>query len=1677
MSEAGKMNLGQGPGSMLNQAQKAADSKEYLVEGAKLFCVNGSNITQLKLPTGHGYTSGGKKKVNCKDCKACENIPYFGECRKNEKDHKCEGFMDLVDKWENTAVGTGKAETVGGEEAISMSSVLLCKKGGVIIPVTSGQGYDGKINWSAFLKRYQNVFRWVAGKNMLCQVYGKDPINMNTGNYIYEKEDLVINGNMPLSFQLFYNAMDCGDQQVLGEGWNHNYGVRLIKLKEEELLGIVMEDGRELPYCRKLGDSYAPVMGDGGILNKSENGYQFEREDGTVYEFDQEGKLCSQKDRNGNSRKFTYNSDGLLECVDNGTGGRLNYTFNKERKLIYVEDHTGRKISLKYQYGKLRWFTNSMGNTYTYEYNENGKVNGIITPRDILGVKNEYDGVDRVRKQTMPDGGVTEFRYDDENNRTYMLEQNGNLVIYECDKLMRNVRTIYEDGEEIFEYNDRNQKIRYTDKNGNTTRYAYDNQGNMSKVIDPMGQKFYMTYDKRNLLVNIKYPNGTSIKNSYNENGKLIETVDRCGYSTKIEYVNGNDINRVIQADGTEWGFQYDGKGHISQITDPLGNSRSFFYNELGQQKKYIDGNGNQTLYSYNKAGKLEEVTNAAGDKRRYEYNDSGRIIEIKDFDDSIHHMEYDACNRCCKYTDPEGNVTSYEYDGMGKMVKKSLPNGGAYLYSYSHLGYIEAATDPIGNITTYCHDPNGNCIRITESNGAETLYSYDALNRPVSKTEADGLITTYEYNSNNRVAKVMDNFGNQSTIEYDDKGNPVDVTDVYGNHTLFSYDCFDQIVRRTDGAGRKTDYSYYPGKLLKEVRYCDGAGKEFWYDGNGNVIKTKNQDGFVVNFTYDCLNRCIEAGDCRGYKKKYTYDKTENLTSLTDANGNMTQYEYTPGGTLKKITDPLGTITCYEYDSMKNLISAVKSGGGKSETTDYHRDLLGKIESITNALGNTEYYEYDAMGNITKKTDRDGGETCFSYTLVGLLEKVNYPDGREMLMEYDSLRRLRGIKDWQGYTEIDWGKYKHLESITDHKGRRVSYELEQMGNLAAITYPNGRKVKYSYDSCLRLSKLTDGENIVNYRYNKNGLLEERLFSNELKTVYSYNQAGKLTGLVNQSSGKILDQYTYSYDPVGNKTGIVKNRYGAKSDNGQFQYEYNPLNQITRVLKNEKILREYKYDAFGNRIFKRDGENETHYTYNPGNQLVKEIGVEIKEYEYDLRGNLSDVLVNGGLSRRYEFDAENHMSRVYDENGLLSMYQYNALGHRIGKTVWDKKLPGGESEQEYVLDFTKRGKNLLEKIENGETEDYVWDKNVVSSIGKYCKKQFLNDEMGSSIRACYSNGRQAGLWEYDEFGEAADQSGRTEQTFGFTGYQWDESSRTYYAQAREYSSSLGTFISEDAVNDIIGLPQTLNHYAYCYGNPSKWIDVNGRFTQKEANQLIADYLVDEYGRSFEAWKDDITDKIDQVGKSVHHGVDVVGKAVNDGVQVVKDGTSKVNAAVNEFWSNEIYGVDTELHSDIKTNLTVKTHKGGSYIVISKDRYNKFKGWSFNLSLDVPYTEASIGFNLSGKDMTINSWKTKSYIKIKDVDKKLNYSMGWGYNKEGLYINESWGGGKDTLPLELPNGVTIDSHAKIIWSISKDETIVPWDTILECVRIAALASIAIALAPETGGWSLGLLCGA
>ena len=94
------------------------------------------------------------------------------------------------------------------------------------------------------------------------------------------------------------------------------------------------------------------------------------------------------------------------------------------------------------------------------------------------------------------------------------------------------------------------------------------------------------------------------------------------------------------------------------------------------------------------------------------------------------------------------------------------------------------------------------------------------------------------------------------------------------------------------------------------------------------------------------------------------------------------------------------------------------------------------------------------------------------------------------------------------------------------------------------------------------------------------------------------------------------------------------------------------------------------------------------------------------------------------------------------------------------------------------------------------------------------------DELGSPMRV----GRFK-MYGFDEFGNTLVDVPNGAQPFGFTGYQRDEVAGTWYAQAREYDAGLGRMISEDRAKD------GSNWYAYCGGNPLRYIDPTGLFCE------------------------------------------------------------------------------------------------------------------------------------------------------------------------------------------------------------------------------------------------------
>ena len=1436
-------------------------------------CTNGSETGRLKIPAGHGYTSGGKNKANCEDCKEPDNIPYFGRCSKNKVTHKCEGFMKLADKWHNISDSLRSVEKVGGADAINMKSVLLCNKGGLIMPVTSGQGYEKRINLTEFNKKFQKTILWSLGKGFICYVLGRDPINLNTGNYIYEKEGLVISGNTRLSFRLMYNSMSTDRKGCVGEGWSHNYGTHIRREKEGGLFYLCLDDGRNVPYRRNVGDIYTPIFGDRGMLKKEKDGFLYRTSDGMEYVFDKDGRLLTRKDREGNTDSFFHNNEGQLIRVSGANGGELFYTYNKEGNLIRVNDHTGREIRLWYRYGRLWKFVNESGHAYVYGYNENGRLESIVTPRGIRGVFNEYDAANRVVKQVLPDGSVAEMMYDDENMRSYVKNPDGSMVIHEMDEKFRNVKNIYEDGEEVFGYNDSNQRTFYVDKNGNKTKYRYDGRGNLTGITNALGQVTEYRYDSNNRLQVVSAGGKELRRNTYDGKGRLIKSTDAIGRSRETAYREDGLPKQIFQPDKSSIFFEYDDRGNMISVTDSRGSTYQYTYDSLNRVKAFTDAEENTIQYMYDEENHLTSIINPEGNARIYTYNESGKIVNICDFDGKEFSIEYDAMNNPSKLVDKEGRITWRQYDMMGNLKEEILPSGvviSRFYDVYNRPIKVEIRKNrketEASAVNMYDYDLVGNLKHISMGNGEEVLselsYTYDALNRIVQTINPTGGKTLFAYNMEGYVKSITDPAGNVKTFSYNDAGEMEEATDIYGNTTKYTYNLLGQIASITDGAGRTICYQYQPGGLKERVIYPNGRKTDYTYDSLGRVKGKMDGNGYGLFYHYDSMGRIIKVTSSTGQEKSYAYDLAGNVVSVCNANKMVTHYEYSAGGNLTAVTDALGNRTEYTYDIMNNLTGICQRGqyGEENREIFYERNPLGQTECIRDVFGQEEYFQYDALGRMVLKVDKDGYRTEYAYAPDGKIENIAYGDGTRVEMEYTSLRQIALVRDWLGETKIKRDLQGNPVQIMDHEGRCVKYEWGSMGEKRSITYPDGKTVRYGYDRLLRLNELvqeeTGKENFrIAYQYNRDGKLSEKQISEHVSTCWEYNSLGLLRELVHKDEKGILDRYCYDYDAMGNKVQVEKMRRGLSAESGSYVYHYDAINRLKRVEKDGKALRNYSYDSFGNRTEMVDyvTDKKTVCIYNALNQMVSEEVLEKKSiyagenisehlsaegvkktYTYDLRGNMTAEYQGNEILFGYTYNAMNRLGHAWNWKEQDAEYYYNGIGYRVGKS-------NNGMEEKYLLDLTRPYHNLL-TVEGGEkSQSFYWDINTAAmeEDGK-SPRFYLNDELGSPLRVIYRTGK-GDVYGYDEFGndlcfldEATDSSVHYTkqgegQPFGYTGYCYDDISGTYFAQMREYRPEKGRFTAEDVIRGNGIEPNTLNRYGYCWGNPENMVDSDGKF--------------------------------------------------------------------------------------------------------------------------------------------------------------------------------------------------------------------------------------------------------
>lgn len=385
-----------------------------------------------------------------------------------------------------------------------------------------------------------------------------DPVNLSTGNFIYDFEDLAIDGEIPLSFHRYYNSKD-SRISVLGKSFRHNYEIYL-NVNDDGEVDIIMEDGQHKVFAVENGVYYGKNTATDFLTSDKQHFYLKDVDDNT-YIFDKDKKLIRIENRNNLGISLTYDEDKLLIKVVNDYGDCLNYEYDEKTNLLArVFDHTGRDVVITYSDEKrIKTVCSALGKNISYEYASNGRIKDIVNSQKIHTVENIYDKKFRVIRQLFSDGGSMSFEYDDENHTVTQAERNGVQTIFVHDGQYRNTEIRYADGTvEKFVYNDKNQCIKYTDRLGRIQRMSYDNRGNLIQKIDALKRRLNMTYDASGRLLSMSINGIQKVKNDYDAKGNLVRTEDSTGNGvTVINDKHGRPIERQYP-DGSRSAVTYD---------------------------------------------------------------------------------------------------------------------------------------------------------------------------------------------------------------------------------------------------------------------------------------------------------------------------------------------------------------------------------------------------------------------------------------------------------------------------------------------------------------------------------------------------------------------------------------------------------------------------------------------------------------------------------------------------------------------------------------------------------------------------------------------------------------------------------------------------------------------------------------------------------------------------------------------------------------------------------------------------------------------------------------------------------------------------------------------------------------------------------------------------------------
>ena len=784
-------------------------------------------------------------------------------------------------------------------------------------------------------------------------------------------------------------------------------------------------------------------------------------------------------------------------------------------------------------------------------------------------------------------------------------------------------------------------------------------------------------------------------------------------------------------------------------------------------------------------------------------------------------------------------------YDVLDRATSVTLPDNSttttAYTVDNGSHALVTTVTDALHNVQATHTNGSGKTVKTIQKSGPDgeitTSFEYDGIQRLVRVTDTEGNVTTSTYDMGDRRTEVNHPASGITSFTYDALGNVLTKQTANlakeGKFITYDYD-YQRLtgINYPDHPENNVKY-YYGGRNASQNRIGrlmlreDGTGAiEYFYGKMGEVTKTRrtmivpNQAiaTYVTQWTYDSHNRLLEMiypdeekitysynlggqlEKVHGYKSygydyvsKIGYDKFEQRTYLKYCNGAETFYTYDPQRRrLQNLMVNSGGNTimdnAYTYDAVSNVLSVIngasvpksgKAGGQMAHTYTYDAlyRLVSATGTYTGADNKTASYTlamgYDNMHRITSKRQiLTQNNVQFNGTLNAGYD-LSYTYGTDTGKKF----QLANVKDVNYRTE-------ETPSESENVNNNHAYEYDANGNLV---YVNTSRTK------------------------KDGMADEKTAERKLK----WDEENRL--LASDDNGFVTN---YWYDADGERT--VKT--SGESDQVYVNSEF--AGGRTNTAKFSLYVSPY--------LVANQGGRYTKHIYIGSQRVVSKIG-DFDSYGSDPRRIQYAGSETDGLSVDYKQKYVQQLQVIKDNYATFAV-PYN--GEDNNDYVDGKGFCCNDGSLEAAQARAIAANIAKAKAVNGnfkENDDYE-------------KMQFYYqpDHLGSSSYITNLDGEVVQHIEYVPFGEVfiEERNDVWNTPYLFNAKEFDEETGMYYYGARYYEPRLSLWISVDPISNYdprnnenyldgehnLGVYNTFNlaPYGYCYQNPIRLIDPNGK---------------------------------------------------------------------------------------------------------------------------------------------------------------------------------------------------------------------------------------------------------